>query len=223
MVYDDAKALVQKYISIADFLYKVNGTLEVPTIGANHCGIDISLYNGDKHCDPWKALIDIELQCGVKLEIKDLVAFNVMNVGFWKESSYSQQTEIEEVFSINSSIVEQSISYELFLACCIALCESKARNTIWFDHFDGSKVRHYAMEQIALMDKLKPTFFAKLFTEDVKRFMSCIEYSKSIELPTFIVKSFMQKIPLNKTMFRTIVSLFKQEMAMQRLNSMFMN
>lgn len=76
---------------------------------------------------------------------------------------------------------------------------------------------------IALIDKLEPLFIAKLFTEDINRFMSCIEFSGSIELPTFIMKSFAQKINLNEAMFKTISTIFKQEMAKQRTNPMFMH
>ena len=224
MVVDDVKALIKKYISIVDFLNQIDGGIPPPTVYATRCGITFGFYNRDKHRDPWKALVDIELQCGTKLETKDLTVFNILNVGFWKDPSYSKSKNagVEEVFKLSESYIEDSISYEMFLACCIALDESK-RNNDFIELLDSELTRNYVIKLIALIDKLKPLFIAKLFTEDTKRFMSCIEYSSSIELPTFIVKSFIQKIPLNKAMFRTILSIFKQEMAKQRTNSMFMH
>lgn len=224
MVADDLKALIKKYISIVDFLNQIDGGIPPPTIYVTRCGITFGLYNRDKHRDPWKTLVDIELQCGTKLETKDLTVFNILNIGFWKDPSYnkSKNAGVEEVFQLSESYIEDSISYEMFLACCIALDESK-RNNDFIELLDSELTRNYVIKLIALIDKLKPLFIAKLFTEDTKRFMSCIEYSSSIELPTFIVKSFIQKIPLNKAMFRTILSIFKQEMAKQRTNSMFMH
>lgn len=224
MVVDDVKALIKKYISIVDFLNQIDGGIPPPTVYVTRCGITFGLYNRDKHRDPWKALVDIELQCGTKLETKDLTVFNILNIGFWKDPSYnkSKNAGVEEVFQLSESYIEDSISYEMFLACCIALDESK-RNNNFIELLDSELTRNYVIKLIALIDKLKPLFIAKLFTEDTKRFMSCIEYSSSIELPTFIVKSFIQKIPLNKAMFRTILSIFKQEMAKQRTNSMFMH
>ena len=188
------------------------------------CGIRIDLYNKDNHRDPWKTLVDIELQCGTKLDIKDLTVFNILNVGFWKDPSYSKSKNagVEEVFKLSESYIEDSISYEMFLACCIALNESK-RNDDFIELLDSELTRNYVIKLIALIDKRKQLFIAKLFTEDTKRFMSCIEYSRSIELSTFIAKSFEQKIHLNEAMFKTISSIFKQEMAKQRTNSMFMH
>ena len=218
MVVDDLKALIKKYISIVDFLNQIDGGIPPPTFCVTRCGITFGLYNKDNHRDPWKTLVDIELQCGTKLDIKDLAVFNVLNIGFWKCLSYTK-IGVDEVFQLSTLDIRDSISYEMFLACCIALDESRGND----DYLDGAMTRSYVIELIALIDKLKPLFIAKLFTEDTKRFMSCIEYSRSIELPTFIVKSFIQKIPLNKAMFRTILSIFKQEMAKQRTNSMFMH
>lgn len=218
MVVDDIKSLIKKYISIVDFLNQIDGGIPPPTIYVMRYGIRTDLYNKDNHRDPWKTLVDIELQCGTKLDIRDLAVFNILNIGFWKYPSYTK-TGIDEVFQLSASDIRDSISYEMFLACCISLDEAKRND----DYLDGAMARSYVIEQIALIDKLEPLFIAKLFTEDTTRFMSCIEYSNSIELSTFIMKSFIQKIPLNKAMFRTILSIFKQEMARQRLSSMFMH
>ena len=218
MVNDDLKALVKKYISIVGFLDQIDGGIPPPTIYVMRGGIRIDLYNKDNHRDPWKTLVDIELKCGTKLDIKDLAVFNVLNIGFWKCPSYTK-IGVDEVFQLSTLDIKDSISYEMFLACCIALDESRRND----DYLDGSMTRSYAIELIALIDKLKPLFIAKLFTEDTKRFMSCIEYSRSIELSTFIAKSFAQKIPLNEAMFKTILSIFRKEMTKQRTNSMFMH
>lgn len=218
MVIDDVKSLIKKYISIVDFLNQIDGGIPPPTIYVMRCGIRIDLYNKDNHRDPWKTLVDIELQCGTKLDIRDLAVFNVLNIGFWKCPSYTK-IGVDEVFQLSTLDIKDSISYEMFLACCIALDEAKRND----DYLDGAMARSYVIELIALIDKLEPLFIAKLFTEDTTRFMSCIEYSNSIELSTFIMKSFIQKIPLNKAVFRTILSIFKQEMARQRLSSMFMH
>lgn len=230
MVVDDVKSLIKKYISIVDFLNQIDGGIPPPTIYVMRCGIRIDLYNKDNHRDPWKTLVDIELQCGTKLDIKDLAVFNVLNIGFWKGPSYSKSTKIgvdevigiDEVFQLSTLDIRDSISYEMFLACCIALDESR-RNRDLIEQLDSERTRNYAIKLIALIDKLEPLFIAKLFTEDTKRFMSCIEFSGSIELPTFIMKSFAQKIHLNEAMFKTILSIFKQEMTKQRTNSMFMH
>ena len=224
MIVDDVKALVKKYISIIGLLDQIEGGIPPPTVYITRCGITFGLYNRDKHRDPWKTLVDIELQCGTKLETKDLTMFNILNVGFWKDPSYSKSKNagVEEVFQLSESYIEDSISYEMFLACCIALDEAK-RNDDFIKLLDSELTRKYVIELIALIDKFKPLFIAKLFTSNAKRFMSCIEYSNSIELSTFIMKSFIQKIPLNKAMFRKILSIFKQEMAKQRTNSMFMH
>ena len=218
MVIDDVKSLVKKYISIVDFLNQIDGGIPPPTIYVMRCGIRIDLYNKDNHRDPWKTLVDIELKCGTKLDIKDLAVFNVLNIGFWKCPSYTE-IGVDEVFQLSALDIKDSISYEMFLACCIALDESRRND----DYLDGAMTRSYAIELIALIDKLKPLFIAKLFTEDTKRFMSCIEYSRSIELSTFIAKSFAQKIHLNEAMFKTILSIFRKEMTKQRTNSMFMH
>ena len=218
MVVDDIKSLVKKYISIVDFLGQIDSGIPPPTIYVMRYGMRIDLYNKDNHRDPWKTLVDIELKCGTKLDIKDLAVFNVLNIGFWKCPSYTK-IGVDEVFQLSALDIKDSISYEMFLACCIALDESRRND----DYLDGAMTRSYAIELIALIDKLKPLFIAKLFTEDTKRFMSCIEFSRSIELPTFIMKSFAQKIHLNEAMFKTILSIFKQEMAKQRTNSMFMH
>ena len=218
MVNDDLKALVKKYISIVSFLDQIDGGIPPPTIYVMRCGIRIDLYNKNNHRDPWKTLVDIELQCGTKLGVKDLVVFNVLNIGFWKCPSYTK-IGVDEVFQLSTLDIKDSISYEMFLACCIALDESRRND----DYLDGAMTRSYAIELIALIDKLKPLFIAKLFTEDTKRFMSCIEYSRSIELSTFIAKSFAQKIHLNEAMFKTILSIFRKEMTKQRTNSMFMH
>lgn len=222
MVIDDAKELVKKYISIVGFLDQIDGGIPPPTFSVTCCGINFGL---DKHRDSWKALVDIELQCGTKLEIKDLAVFNILNIGFWKEPSCieSKKIGVDEVFQLSTPDIEDSISYEMFLACCIALDMSKRRNGVFVDYLSGAMTRSYLIELIALIDKLKPLFIAKLFTEDIKRFMSCIEYSRSIELPTFIMKSFMQKISLNKAIFKTILPIFRKEMARQRISSMFMH
>ena len=224
MIVDDVKALVKKYISIVGFLNQIDRGIPPPTVYVMRCGIRIDLYNKDNHRDPWKTLVDIELQCGTKLDIKDLTVFNILNVGFWKDPSYSKSKNagIEEVFQLSESYIEDSISYEMFLACCIALDESK-RNNDFIELLDSELTRNYVIKLIALIDKLKPLFIAKLFTGNTKRFMSCIEYSRSIERPTFIAKSFKQKISLNESMFKTISSIFKQEMEKQRTNSMFMH
>lgn len=224
MIANDLKALVKKYISIVDFLGQIDSGIPPPTVYVTRCGITFGLYNRDTHRDPWKALVDIELHCGTKLDIKDLVVFNVLNIGFWKGPSYSKsaKTGIDEVFQLSTLDIKDSISYEMFLACCIALDESR-RNRDLIEQLDSELTRNYVIKLITLIDKLEPLFIAKLFTEDTKRFMSCIEYSGSIELPTFIMKSFEQKIPLNEAMFKTILSIFKQEMAKQRTNSMFMH
>ena len=224
MIANDLKALVKKYISIVDFLGQIDGGIPPPTVYVTRCGITFGLYNRDKHRDPWKALVDIELHCGTKLDIKDLVVFNVLNIGFWKGPSYSKSTKtgIDEVFQLSTLDIKDSISYEMFLACCIALDESR-RNRDLIEQLDSELTRNYVIKLIALIDKLEPLFIAKLFTEDIKRFMSCIEFGRSIELSTFIMKSFAQKIPLNEAMFKTILSIFKQEMAKQRTNSMFMH
>ena len=225
MVNDDLKALVKKYISIVSFLYQIDSGIPPPTVYVTRCGITFGLYNKDKHRDPWKALIDVELHCGTKLDIKDLAVFNVLNIGFWKCPSYNKsakKTVVDEVFQLSTSDIKDSISYEMFLACCIALDESR-RNSDFIELLDSELTRNYVIKLIALIDKLKPLFIAKLFTEDTKMFMSCIEYSSSIELPSFIMKSFAQKIPLNEAMFKTILSIFKQEMEKQRTNSMFMH
>ena len=218
MVVDDIKSLVKKYISIVDFLDQIDGGIPPPTIYVMRVGIRIDLYNKDNHRDPWKTLVDIELKCGTKLDIKDLAVFNVLNIGFWKCPSYTK-IGVDEVFQLSTLDIKDSISYEMFLACCIALDESRRND----DYLDGAMTRSYAIELIALIDKLKPLFIAKLFTEDTKRFMSCIEYSRSIELSTFIAKSFAQKIHLNEAMFKTILSIFRKEMTKQRTNSMFMH
>lgn len=218
MVVDDIKSLVKKYISIVDFLDQIDGGIPPPTIYVMRVGIRIDLYNKDNRRDPWKTLVDIELKCGTKLDIKDLAVFNVLNIGFWKCPSYTK-IGVDEVFQLNTLDIKDSISYEMFLACCIALDESRRND----DYLDGAMTRSYAIELIALIDKLKPLFIAKLFTEDTKRFMSCIEYSRSIELSTFIAKSFAQKIHLNEAMFKTILSIFRKEMTKQRINSMFMH
>ena len=218
MVVDDIKSLVKKYISIVDFLDQIDGGIPPPTIYVMQVGIRIDLYNKDNHRDPWKTLVDIELKCGTKLDIKDLAVFNVLNIGFWKCPSYTK-IGVDEVFQLSALDIKDSISYEMFLACCIALDESRRND----DYLDGAMTRSYAIELIALIDKLKPLFIAKLFTEDTKRFMSCIEYSRSIELSTFIAKSFAQKIHLNEAMFKTILSIFRKEMTKQRTNSMFMH
>ena len=224
MVNDDLKALVKKYISIVGFLDQIDSGIPPPTVYVTRCGITFGLYNRDKHRDPWKALVDIELQCGTKLDIRDLAVFNILNIGFWKGPSYSKSTKtgVEEVFQLSALDIRDGISYEMFLACCIALDESR-RNRDLIEQLDSELTRNYAIKLIALIDKLEPLFIAKLFTEDTKRFMSCIEFSGSIELPTFIMKSFAQKIPLNEAMFKTILSIFKQEMTKQRTNSMFMH
>ena len=224
MVVDDVKALVKKYISIIGLLDQIDGGIPPPTAYITRCGITFGLYNRDKHRDPWKTLVDIELQCGTKLETKDLTVFNILNVGFWKDPSYSKIKNacVEEVFQLSESYIEDSISYEMFLACCIALNESKI-NDDFIKLLDSELTRNHVIKLVALIDKLKPLFIAKLFTEDTKRFMSCIEYSRSIELSTFIAKSFKQKISLNEAMFKTILSIFKQEMEKQRTNSMFMH
>ena len=180
MVADDLKALIKKYISIVDFLNQIDGGIPPPTIYVTRCGITFGLYNRDKHRDPWKTLVDIELQCGTKLETKDLTVFNILNVGFWKDPSYSKSknTGVEEVFQLSESYIEDSISYEMFLACCIALDESRGND----DYLDGAMTRSYVIELIALIDKLKPLFIAKLFTEDTTRFMSCIECIQSYKI-----------------------------------------
>ena len=218
MVYDDARELVEKYTAIVGYLACIDGT-KMPTTAVSWGKSVFDLYNGDKPRDPWKALVDIELHYGVKLGIEDLAVFNILNVGFWNNNLGMAN----EVFSIDTSSIESCISYKMFLACCMALSKSYQRESLWTSHPYVSVTRRYAIDKIAFIDKLKPLFLAKLFTEDIKRFMACIELSKSIELPTFIVRSFMKKTPLNKTMFRTVVSLFKQEMAHQRMKSMFMN
>ena len=224
MVADDLKALIKKYISIVDFLNQIDGGIPPPTVCVTRCGITFGLYNRDKHRDPWKALVDIELQCGTKLETKDLTVFNILNVGFWKDPSYSKSKNagVEEVFQLSTLDIRDSISYEMFLACCIALDESR-RNRDIIEQLDSELTRNYVIKLIALIDKLEPLFIAKLFTEDTTRFMSCIEFSRSIELPAFIMKSFAQKIPLNEAMFKTILSIFRKEMTKQRTNSMFMH
>ena len=127
MVVDDVKALVKKYISIIGLLDQIDGGIPPPTAYITRCGITFGLYNRDKHRDPWKTLVDIELQCGTKLETKDLTVFNILNVGFWKDPSHnkSKNAGVEEVFQLSESYIEDSISYEMFLACCIALNESK--------------------------------------------------------------------------------------------------
>ena len=178
MVVDDVKALVKKYISIVGFLDQIDSGIPPPTVYVTRCGITFGLYNRDKHRDPWKALVDIELQCGTKLDIKDLAVFNILNVGFWKDPSHnkSKNAGVKEVFQLSESYIEDSISYEMFLACCIALNESK-RNDAFIKLLDSELTRNYVIKLIALIDKLKPLFIAKLFTEDTKRFMSCIEYS----------------------------------------------
>lgn len=224
MVNDDIKALVKKYISIVGFLDQIDSGIPPPTVYVTRCGITFGLYNRDKYRDPWKTLVDIELQCGTKLEPKDLTVFNILNVGFWKDPSYSKSKNagVEEVFQLSESYIEDSISYEMFLACCIALNESK-RNDDFIELLDSELTRNYVIKLIALIDKLKPLFIAKLFTGNTKRFMSCIEYSRSIEMSAFIEKSFKQKISLNEAMFNTILSIFMKDMTKQRTNSMFMH
>ena len=224
MVNDDLKALVKEYISIVSFLDQIDSGIPPPTVYVTRRGITFGLYNRDKHRDPWKALVDIELHCGTKLGVKDLVVFNILNIGFWKGPSYSKSTKtgVEEVFQLSTLDIRDSISYEMFLACCIALDESR-RNRDFIEQLDSELTRNYVIKLIALIDKLEPLFIAKLFTEDTTRFMSCIEFSRSIELPSFIMKSFAQQIPLNEVMFKTILSIFRKEMTKQRTNSMFMH
>ena len=61
------------------------------------------------------------------------------------------------------------------------LDESK-RNNDFIELLDSELTRNYVIKLIALIDKLKPLFIAKLFTEDTTRFMSCIECIQSYKI-----------------------------------------
>lgn len=221
MIVDDVDKLVEDYSRIVGFLRTVDGEQElpVPTVKVSVNSIeDIQLYNGHLERDIWQTLVDIELKCGEHLEARDLVVFSIINSGFWKMS------QAKDVFCLDKKAFFESISYELFLACCIALKSSRYDYSgSWrFGHI-GNGTANYVFEMLARIDKEQPLFLAKLFTSSIEKFMSCVDYSESPTLPVFICKSFMQKTVLNKTLFRRVTSLFKQEMSKQHKRDMFMH
>jgi len=223
MVVDDVDKLIEDYSRIVGFLRAVDGEQELPTpivkVSVNSIK-DIQLYNGCLERDIWQTLVDIELKCGEHLEARDLVVFNIINSGFWKMS------QAKDVFCLDKKAFFESISYEMFLACCIALKSSRydySYSSWLMSECSRSGTANYVFEVLARIDKEQPLFLAKLFTSSIEKFMSCVDYSESPALPVFICKSFMQKTPLNKTLFRRVTSLFKQEMSKQYKRDMFMH
>lgn len=221
MVVDDVDKLIEDYSRIVGFLRVVDGEQELPAlmvkVSVNSIE-DIQLYNGRLERDIWQTLVDIELKCGEHLEARDLVVFNIIHNGFWK------MPQAKDVFCLDKKAFFESISYEMFLACCIALKSSRYDYSgSWMFERGGSGTANYVFEVLARIDKEQPLFLAKLFTSSIEKFMSCVDYSESPALPVFMCKSFMQKTPLNKTLFRRVTSLFKQEMSKQYKRDMFMH
>ena len=133
-------------------------------------------------------------------------------------------SQAKDVFCLDKKAFFESISYEMFLACCIALKPSRYDYSGWWmSEHSGSGAANYVFEVLARIDKEQPLFLAKLFTSSIEKFMSCVDYSEFPALPVFICKSLMQKTPLNKTLFRRVTSLFKQEMSKQHKRDMFMH
>lgn len=224
MLIDDIEAFIEKYIkinSLLDDIAKDDGgrMLFPPRIVVSSLHHDIDLYNREYNRDPYSALVDINLICNESFEVEDLLQFNIMNIGFWKDSNanvlLSTRPILYEVFSIDSNEFKKCISYETFLACCIALNEMKNFTNLII-RCDFTYSHKYVMDVFSRIASVDPFFLVKLFFKDTKKFIECINYSHDLSLPTTIVKSFISNIPLDKSMFRTAISLFKQEMATKK-------
>lgn len=230
MLYDDLRTLVDKYAEITSCLNSLdqaNGMCSEPSIEMSQFGRKFYLY-GHRKCqrDAWQTLVDLDLNASSKFTITDLVLFNLVDLALWQQGDGKDSNgQPTTAFSIDDKAFYGAISPMMFAACCMMLQQSKRSLNMFtpYIHSGDGSIRRKGMECIAKIDKMQPLFLAKLFTSDIKWFMACIEYSNSVELPSFVVKSFIKKTQLNPPMFRTVVSLFKQEMAALNQMNMFKN
>ena len=215
MLRDDIERLWHNYRSISTALNGLDaiayGIVDTPTLSflpTISIEPQFGCYNGRCGQDIWQTLVELEMNCGFKTSIEELVVFNVLDKAGWKYHHYCGPSD---VFTLDDELLKQAISKDLFYACCIGL------------HFCNENFNRCFIDLIEKIDKLQPLFFAKLFTSDIKHFIEWINYAKSEKLQAFIVKSFIQKTPINPPMFRKVVSLFKQEMTQLHMLKMFTN
>ena len=214
MLRDDIERLWHNYRSISAALNNLNALVygevdappSLPIVDVD--GNQLHCYNGRNGLDPYQTLVELEVNCGVRTSIESLMVFHVMNIGLWGAYFYFVS---HSVFAVDDDVLKRAISKDVFYAFCFSLSRC-------------SKDKHrFFIEVLEKIDKLQPLFLAKLFTSDIKRFIEWIDYAKSEKLQAFIVKSFIQKTPINPPMFRKVVSLFKQEMTQLHMLKMFTN
>lgn len=196
---NDIDALMKDYARITKLLNQLRRNVDVPDPLSRM--IYNILYWGEHNLDPWQTLVDFDVILNENVSIESLMLFNVVNVA---QHCDIQSYEHPNVFAVDDKIVESALSSKLFVACCMVLFRAGSS-------FDSNNVVKYAFSILHKINCIKPLFFAKLFTNDISYFMSCISYANMTALQIFIKKSFIEISKIDKKMSRKLVSLFEEE------------
>jgi hypothetical protein len=204
---NDIDALRKDYVKITKCLYQLyNNGIDTP----NYPIETAILYWGKHNLDPWQTLVDFDVILNENASIESFVLFNVVNIA---QHGNIQSYEYPDVFAVDDTTIKSALSSKLFVACCMVLFKAGSsfyNNTVVKYAFNNTEVK-YAFSILHKMNCIKPLFFAKLFTDDISYFMSCISYANMIALQTFIKKSFIEISKIDKKMSRKLVSLFEEE------------